>query len=44
MVKCDTILDKDLVVVNLTDKENPIITKSGSKRYNFFYRLFNKKT
>ena len=27
MVKCDSILDKDLVVVNLTDKENPIITK-----------------
>ena len=27
MIKCDTILDKDLVVVNLTDKENPIITK-----------------
>ncbi len=27
MVKCDTILDKDLVVVNLTDKEHPIITK-----------------
>lgn len=27
MIKCDTILDKDLVVVNLIDKENPIITK-----------------
>ena len=27
MIKCDSILDKDLVVVNLTDKENPIITK-----------------
>mgnify|MGYP004617794831 CR=1 FL=1 len=27
MVKCDSILDKDLVVVNLIDKENPIITK-----------------